>query len=293
MISIVIVNYNTFELTCACIDSILRYTTGTGYEIIVVDNASPADDPDLFLQRFPGIVLVKSETNGGFAKGNNLGISLASGDVILLLNSDTLLTEDSISLCARQLAGMPQVFALSPRLVYENGKYQRNARRFRSIGRELLDLFRPALQLLPYKKRARLMLNQYFRGDFNTECDWISGAFFMFRKELLDLLPDGKLDERYFMYGEDALWCYQLGRLGYCCYFLADTQVIHIENASTPPDKQLKIEKRNLQRELDLMALIHGKGLYYFIFRLIFIPKIMMRYRIRTLLYHLLGRHVK
>ncbi|MFZ8425959.1 glycosyltransferase, partial [Staphylococcus aureus] len=86
-------------------------------------------------------------TNGGFAKGNNLGIAHASGDIILLLNSDTILTEDSISNTAAFLNTCDNPGFVSCRLVYEDGIYQRNARAFRSIRNEVLDCFRPFLYL--------------------------------------------------------------------------------------------------------------------------------------------------
>ncbi len=214
MISVIIINYNTFNLTCDCIASVIRYTKELPYEIILVDNASPKDNADDFLVRFPDITLVKSPENGGFAKGNNLGIQYATGDIILLLNSDTILTEDSISKAANALNHDPQMGALGVRLIFPDGVVQSSARKFRSIRNELLDLLRPVLMLLPYRKRAELMMNQYFKGDFNTYCDWVSGAFIMFRTSILQQLEGNKLDERFFMYSEDELWCYQFMELG-------------------------------------------------------------------------------
>ena len=72
MISIIIINYNTFSITSDCIRSIVKYTHGVDYEIILVDNASIECEPELFLNEFPGIKLVKSPSNLGFSKGNNL-----------------------------------------------------------------------------------------------------------------------------------------------------------------------------------------------------------------------------
>ena len=110
-VSIVIINYNTFQLTCNCIESIIAYTKNVRYEIIVVDNASTKDNADDFLKKFPNITLVKSLENGGFAKGNNLGIAHAQGDTILLLNSDTVLMDDSISYAAKYVNDHPRIGA--------------------------------------------------------------------------------------------------------------------------------------------------------------------------------------
>src|SRR5690606_33688089 len=156
--------------------------------------------------------------NSGFAAGKNLGIEHAQGEFILFLNSDSYLIEDSISLAARYLAAHRDIGALGLRLTYEDGKYQSSARRFRSQILELLDLLRPLLFLMPYRRRARLMLNQYFKGDFSLPVDWIGGAFMMIPREAIQKMPEKKLDDRFFMYGEDQLWCYQLKQIGYISY---------------------------------------------------------------------------
>ena len=282
LISVIIINYNTFQITCDCIESVLRFTKKVDYEIILVDNASPTDDPDDFLLRFPSVNLIKSPVNGGFAKGNNLGIAASKGDVILLLNSDTVLTEDSISMAAAAFEQHTYIGALGVRLIYPDGKIQRTARKFRSIRNEVLDLFRPFLMLMPYKKRAQLMFNQYFNCDYNTYCDWVIGAFMMFNRSLLHQLPDQILDERFFMYGEDQLWCYQFYELGYRSYYYADTTVIHINNASTEPSKQLKLLKKFLELELKIMEYRKGTGMYYYLFLFILTVKEMARYYIKV-----------
>ncbi len=286
-VSVIIVNYNTFKITCDCIESVIKYTSGIDYEIVLVDNASTKDDPDEFLVRFPGITLIKSKENGGFAKGNNLGIEHASGDFILLLNSDTYLTEDSISKAAAQLQNKQDVGALTVRLVYPDGKLQHTARKFRSIKNELLDLLRPFLKTLPYKRRSQLMLNQYFNGDYDTYCDWVSGAFMMFRRSLLDKMPGKILDERFFMYGEDHLWCYQFTQLGVSNYYLATTTVVHIHGASTDPDKQLQLLNKFISLELEIMKYRKGSSFYYHLFSLIFTLKEKMRYYIKVAAYRL------
>ena len=293
LVSVIIINYNTFQITCDCIESVIRHTSDVPYEIIVVDNASPKDDPGQFLVRFPSVKLVKSRENGGFAKGNNLGIAAAQGDIILLLNSDPILTEDSISIAAAALKKHPEVGALGVRLVYPDGKLQHTARKFRSTRNELLDLLRPLLMMLPYKKRAGLMLNQYFNGDYNTYCDWVMGAFMMFSKTLLDAMPGKKLDERFFMYGEDHLWCYQFYKAGFRSYYLADTTVIHIGNDSTDPAKQQRLIKKMLEVELVIMSYRKGNGLYYQVFRMIFATKEMARYYIKVVAFKVFGRKIR
>jgi GT2 family glycosyltransferase len=147
--------------------------------------------------------------------------------------------------------------------------------------------------LLPYKKRASLMLNQYFHGDYNTFSDWVSGAFMMFRKTILDKLPGNKLDERFFMYGEDQLWCYQFTQLGYRSYYLAETTVIHIHNASTEPSKQLKLLKKFLALELKIMEYRKGRSLYYYVFSGILTAKEMLRYYIKITVFRIFNYRIR
>lgn len=293
LVSVVIINYNTFRITCDCIASVLKHTNGVPYEIVLVDNASPNDKPDEFLNLFPGIRLVKSAVNGGFAAGNNLGIAASRGDVILLLNSDTILTEDSISIAAKHLHTDEKIGALGVRLTYTDGRLQHTARRFRSLRNELLDLARPVLKLMPYRKRSQLMLNQYFMGNYDTWCDWVSGAFMMFRRNVLKQLPGEKLDERFFMYGEDQLWCYQFTELGLYNYYLSTTTVIHIHNASTAPEKQLQLLKKFVTMERLIMQYRIGAGLQYQLFNIVFTTKEMARYWIKVLVYRLTGRKMR
>jgi GT2 family glycosyltransferase len=292
-LSIVIINYNTFQLTCACIESVLKFARNISYEIIVVDNASPKDNADDFLVRFPQIKLVKNPENNGFAKGNNLGIQHAQGNYILLLNSDAYLIEDCLSPAVDYLQHHRDIAALSVKILYPNGRFQKTARRFRSVRNELLDLLRPMMLLLPYRSRATLMLNQYFRGDFDVEVDWVSGAFMMFPRKILEQLPARKLDERFFMYGEDELWCYHFQQLGYRNYFLSTTSVVHIANASTAPSKQLQLLKTMIAHELEIMREMHGCGLYYQTLKAIFLTKEYGRYWVKVLVWKMTGKKVR
>ena len=272
-VSIIILNYNTFQLTCNCIESIFQFTKDVEFEIILVDNNSTECDAKLFSARYPNIQLIKSNENGGFAKGNNLGIQQVKSEYILLLNSDTYLVEDAISKCFQHIQKEKLNNVIGCKMIYPNGKIQHTARRFRSISWEILDVFRVILFLLPYQKRAKIMLGKYFDADFNIECDWLNGAFFMFPKLALKLLPNQKLDERFFMYGEDHLWCWQFLQVGIPSYFFSETKIVHINNASTSSEKRLRLRKVMLHNELEIMKYRKGEGLYYFLFKLIYSAK--------------------
>ena len=282
MISIIIINFNTSTITLECINSIINNSKNIDYEIILVDNASTECDPTKFINEFPNIKLIRSQTNLGFSKGNNLGISHAKGEIILLLNSDTYLIENTLEKSLTQFNGLNNVGFFGVKMQFPDGRVQYTARKFRSITWELLDLLRLFLYMLPYTLRAKLMLGKYFKGDFNVECDWLNGAFLMFRRSILDVLPNNKLDERFFMYGEDHLWGYQVKKLGLKNYFYSESSIVHINNSSTIPEKRLSLLNTMFESEIEIMKERFGEGLYFRALKLIYSLKEKTRIAIKN-----------
>ncbi len=242
MISVIIINYNTFTLTKKCIESVYQFTKNIEFEIILVDNASVECDAQIFKSLFPDIRLIKNDNNVGFAKGNNIGIEQASGEFILLLNSDIELTENSIQISVDFLKRHKDAGVVSPMLTYPDGTIQSVGQRFPSVKYQLFELFR--LQKLVSKEKAgRLLLGSFFNYNTNTEVDWVWGAFFLFKKEILLKLPGQKLDDSYFMYYEDMQWCLDIKKLGYKILYLADTKAIHHMGGSS--GKKTEMMRKN------------------------------------------------
>jgi len=231
-VSIIVIHYDTPDLTSNCIKSIYQHTTGITYELIVVDNHSTFHDSNDIKEDFPEIILLKSETNLGFARGNNLGIRIATGKYILLLNSDTLLLENSIFKLFRYLETKPKVGVVSPRLIFPDGSSQSAAQRFPSIKYSLIELLR-LQKFMTEKKGGKLLLGAFFNNLETVKADWVWGTCFMFPSGILDKLPENKLDDTYFMYGEDMQWCMDIGKLGYEIHFFAETEIIHLMGGSS------------------------------------------------------------
>jgi GT2 family glycosyltransferase len=224
VISIIIINYNTFNLTLNCIKSILAIETELSYEIILVDNNSSERNPDEFLAEVPGIRLIKNIFNAGFAKGNNLGIEQSRGEYILLLNSDTILLNKAITIAYQFLDSHPKVAAATVRLEYPDGKVQHNCQRFPSAYYKSFELLR-IQKLLPQLKWK--LLGSFFDHDQMIYPDWIWGTFFMFKKGVLDFLPGRRLADDFFMYGEDIQWCLEFEKLGKKVAFIPQGRVVH------------------------------------------------------------------
>jgi GT2 family glycosyltransferase len=242
-VSVVIINYNTYKLTCECIESIIKYTDNIAYEIVLVDNASTETTITLFKERFPTIKVVASERNLGFAGGNNLGIAAAEGEVILLLNSDTYLVDNAIAKSYNYLKEHPKAGVLSARLTYVQGGNQSAAQRFPSVRYYLIELLR-LQKLLPKRVRQKLLLGAFFDHSFTTEADWVWGTFFMFRRETLAKLPQEKLNDDFFMYCEDIQWCWDIKKLGYEVHYFSDASVVHIMGGSSGKKNVLNTDNR-------------------------------------------------
>ena len=270
-LSIIIINYNTFNLTCRCIASIHEKLMEVDYEIVLVDNASVECDPNLFEKRFPGIKLIISPTNTGFAGGNNLGIMQATGDYILLLNSDTELLNNAPKICMDHLLANNDTGIVTCQLIYPDGTIQFNCRRFRTIKWELLEIF-PLYRLLPKAKREALMLHRYFDHQSFANCDWVWGTFMLFSKSIVQQLPDRKLPEDFFMYCEDVLWCWHFKQLGYRVHFLPEAKVMHIHKGSADKDKLKKMRLISIKNHGKFMKKFYPDFRWY-IFAAIYYTK--------------------
>ncbi len=274
-ISIIIINYNTYDLTCQCIESIYRNEKETDYEIILVDNASNECDPEKFKRQFPDIILIKSNKNLGFAGGNNIGIQQANGGYILLLNSDTELLNNAISIAYHTIKSDNSIGILSGQLQYPNGELQSVTGRFPSIKRELRELLR-LNNTFNQKQRARYYLGTEWDYTQPTESDWVWGAFFMFRKSDLNHFPNHLLHNTFFMYGEDVQWCYHFKKVvGKRIIYTPEPKVIHYiggsDNNKTEPFERYK--QKMLPNEYKWLCMVKGllyARTYYFIKSLVY-----------------------
>lgn len=226
-VSVIILNYNTAEMTGNCVRSVLEKTAGVSFEVVVVDNGSrdverlrglPDEDPR--------VRLVESAENKGFAGGNNVGILASTGESILLLNSDTVLVNDAISLALDEVRSGADVGVVSAKLMFPDGSPQAVCRRFPSILRELAEAFR-LHRLVPKERRVRWLQGGYFDHKSRLETDAIWGAFFLFPRRVLAAFPGGRLSETFFMYGEDMEWCWLIRQHGYRVIYQPAAQVIH------------------------------------------------------------------
>jgi len=278
-ISIIIVSYNTKDLLLNCLKSVFRNDRRLDLsgapikdddeekipaEIIIVDNCSSDGSieavrkfqiPNPNFQtnpksQFPNIRLIKNKENLGFAKANNQGIKIARGEYVLLLNSDTLVPEGSISQTLLWLSARPKVGVVSCRLMDRSKRTQPTGGFFPN----LLNLFcwasflddLPCVNsiILPYHPPASnsWVSKNWYRNT--RQLDWVTGAFLMTRKAVFREV--GYLSEEFFMYVEELEWCYRVKKIGWEIWYYPDTKIFHFGGASGESGTAIFGEDRGL-----------------------------------------------
>lgn len=229
LLSIVVVNWNTREALRRCLSSVIAHGA-SDHELIVVDNASSDGSVELLAEQFAGVRVLANTSNVGFARACNQGMRAAAGRLILLLNSDTYVTDDVIDRTARYLLERPRVAMAACQLRYPDGRLQHTAFRSLGIARSLFeDLW--LYKLVPRRVREDWLLGGYWDGSTEKEVDWLAGAFMMLRREVFE--ASRGFDEAFFMYGEDSEWCLRLRRAGHAIVYVPLGVVYHVGSVSS------------------------------------------------------------
>ena len=231
-LSIVIVKYQTFELTKNTINSVLEYVYPFSYEILVVDNAS-GDDSLAKLQDYfkDKVKFIASAENNGFAAGNNQALRIAKGKYVLLLNSDTIVWEKTLESIYDYMENHTDVGASGCRVLLENGELDKACKRsFPNVKNSFFRLFH-----IPTKSKDNdYNLDNLPDGEI-YEIDCLTGAFMFIRADALKQI--GFLDETFFMYGEDIDLCYRIKQAGWKIVYYGKSKITHFKGASSKKQK--------------------------------------------------------
>jgi len=231
-LSIIILTWNSKKYTLNCIDSIYRHTPKKiKYEIILIDNGSTQNTLEEVKKRFPDVIRIRNKKNLGFAKANNQGMKIAKGEIILLLNDDTIINDDSLYRAYKFLKAQPEnIGAVACKLLNPNGTLQVSCRQFYTLKNIIKIILGKSCFFLPYSIRHKLYID-IWKHDKIREVDWVNMAFFMVRKSVIDKI--GGLEERFHFYGEDMEFCYRMHLNNYKLLFLNTCEIIHIGGGSS------------------------------------------------------------
>jgi GT2 family glycosyltransferase len=230
-LSIIYVNWNSSHYVIPSIASIYQHTTGVEFEIIVVDNASPAENAELLKREFDEITLVKSPANIGFAGANNLGFRHSSGRYILFLNPDTKLIAPAIGEMVEAVKSSDNAGVVGCKLLNADGSVQTSCvQAFPTILNHVLDaeVLRQRWPSLPIWRMQAL-----FSSDSPAKAEVISGACMLIRREVFEEV--GQFSDAYFMYAEDLDLCYRVASAGYSNLCVNTVSVIHYGGGSSTP----------------------------------------------------------
>ena len=235
-LSVVIVNWNAGRALDDCLASLFASTPVGALEVLLVDNASTDGSQARAARDYPGIKILQNAENRGFAPGANQGLEWAVGELMLLLNPDAMLQPSTLSLLVDFMNEHPEAAVVGPRLLNPDGTVQGSARRDPSPWTGLFGRDAPLTRLFPNNPVSRRELpNLCHVGDAPLEVDWISGACLLVRRAAYEQV--GGLDERFFLFWEDADWCRRFRRAGWKVYYLptaVGTHRVGVSRAQRP-----------------------------------------------------------
>jgi GT2 family glycosyltransferase len=229
-LSIVILCWNDRKVISDCLRSIFTGTQNITFEVIVSDNGSTDGSPQFIREHFPTVQVIENGANLRFAKGNNVGIEVSSGEYVLILNPDTIIHEGSLDKWIEFADRHPEAGAFGCRVLNADGSYQESGRPFPTVRGDLLAAL--CLRPLAYISN-RFDSDTYFgwKGDTERLIDWQCGCCVMFRGELLRRL--GGFDEQFFYYYEEVDLCRRVWGTGSPIVYTPTVTITHLGGQST------------------------------------------------------------
>lgn len=267
LVSIVTVNYNQPQATLGLLQS-LKKQDDANIEVILVDNASDVNHELEFRNIYSNLTFIRTKSNLGFAGGNNLGIKIAKGDYIFLLNNDTEVPSGCISTMIAEFEKNENIGLLSPLILYDDDK---------------AIIQYAGYTPLNYLTARNSQIGQYQKnvGQFNgitEETGFCHGAAVMCKTA--DMQKAGLMDENYFLYYEELDWCEKFKGIGKGIYFTGKTFIYHKESISVGKESAIKTYFLTRNRMLFIRKNTSLLNTLFFSVYYIFIacPKMMLVY---------------
>lgn len=244
-LSIVVLNYKMRGLVKNCLKAIYESELRDDYEVIVVDNASHDGVEKLLAEKYPTARLIKSEKNLGMGGGNNLGIEVARGDYILILNPDIFVFPNTLARLLDFMEKDKKIGLLSPKLLNPDKSLQYTCYRKHNF---LTPIFRRTV--LGKFNFARRDIDRFLMKDWTHDrpasVDWIQGSCVLSSKEVLTKV--GGFDDNFFMYFEDTDLCRRIQEAGYKTVYLPEVEVIHLHRRQSADGGSLKFFSNKMTR---------------------------------------------
>ncbi len=252
-LSIVVVSYNVRRLLEKTVEAALADSSTLDAEVIVIDNASIDGSADAIRARFPTATIVENPENRCYTAANNQGFASARGRFVLVLNPDAEVRPGTLPAMVGALEARPEVGLASCRMLWPDGRVQRNCCAERSFLSLVLDNTPLGLVLAPL--RARIRSREWYAGwdrESEREVGVLPGSFLLARRGVLDTV--GGFDERLRLYFAEDDWCGRVRRRGHGVRYLPVGGVIHPEAASVrqAPRRARRIYFEDLTRYTEI-----------------------------------------
>ncbi len=232
-LAIVIVTYNSRGHVDGCLESLTRTPPRVDREVVVIDNASTDGTADAIRTRWPATRVIEAGANVGFARANNIGFRQTFGELVLLLNPDTVVLAGAIDALVAALDARPDAAVAGPRLVDAEGRAELS---FGAMMSPMAEL-RQKVLVKGHHRRIPVVTATVERMTRRArDVDWVSGACLLVRRTDADAVA--LMDERYFMYTEDVDFCAAIRARGRTVIFTPDAQVTHLRGQSRATDRR-------------------------------------------------------
>jgi GT2 family glycosyltransferase len=226
-----------------CLKSVYRTIEKIQFEVILVDNSSKDDGLESILKRYTKIQFINNSKNVGFARANNQGAKIASGDFLLFMNPDTTMIEDAVESMLDYIRSDSSIGILSPKVLNPDQTTQFSCRKFPTVWSGLFNRYSLATRLFPNNRYSRdyLMLDH----DHNSirSVDWVSGCCMMMSESTLKKASG--FDENYFLFIEDVDLCQVIKKQGLRVVYFPNAKIFHKISSSNARSTSRVIIKRH------------------------------------------------
>lgn len=244
-LSVILVNYNTLELSITCLQFLYASAGSLNLQVIYIDNASNTDAITPLKSLYPDITYIQNKQNVGFGRANNQALPLLTGEYVLLLNTDAFVEQTSLESTIRYMEENPHVGIAGAKLKGRDGELQPSARNFPTVW----NIFLQRTGLDRCFKSVKLIDDPYWNHELASACDWVPGCYFMIRRQVIDQL--GLFDPRFFLYYEEVDHCFSAKKAGWEVHYFPGTTVIHIGGESAKSVGEIN----NAGRQLDFLQI--------------------------------------